>query len=546
MNRLILLIGFILPLQIFGQVWVARYNGSVSSPGAYDVAYAMAVDDSGYIYVTGESCDTAWSDYMTIKYNSAGDTMWVRKYNGPDNSDDQAYAIAVDKNGNVYVTGRSVGTGTGYDYATLKYNRLGTEMWARRYNYSSSIYNTDGANSIAVDDSGNVYVTGDSYSGTNYDYATIKYNSSGDTIWAKRYNGPEDNHDKAYAIAIDNSGNVYITGESSLYSGTYATIKYNSSGDTMWVRRYSAAGKGYKAYEEPKEYDYNKTKGFARMGGGAAIAIDNSGNVYVTGESWDSSFGYATTIKYNLTGDTAWVRKYYSGRWAEGTALALDSNGNVYITGREGHTIGDTTVDYVTIKYNNSGDTMWVRKYNGTGNRIDCATGIALDNNGNVYVTGYSEGNGTYTDYATIKYSSSGSEEWVQRYNGPGNNTDYAYAIAVDNKGYVYVTGISHGIGTDDYLTIKYSCVGIEEKQWPVVSGEWSVTASPNPFAQKTVVSGQWSVDSKTKIRIYDISGKLVKETKDNVIGKDLKSGIYFVRVNDYKPIKVVKMSYIK
>ncbi|MDD5530124.1 MAG: SBBP repeat-containing protein [bacterium] len=554
---LILFIGFILPIQIFAQteMWVARYNGSVSVPGAYDAAYAMVVDDSGYIYVTGESCDTAWSDYMTIKYNSSGDTVWVRKYNGPDNLDDAAYAIAVDKSGNVYVTGASVGNGTYYDYATVKYNSAGDEMWVRRYNYSSSGYNGDGAHAIAVDDSGDVYVTGESCSGTNYDYATIKYDSLGDTMWVRRYNGPIAQDDRAYAISMDNNGSIYVTGISGDSVGfSYTTIKYNNSGDTVWVRRYGETGKGH---EGPKGYDFDNTKGFAHGGGGASIAINTTKNVNFKGCSWKGrgpNF-YNATIKKNSSGDTMWIRRYHgpdSTGWNEATALALDSNGNVYVTGKSYSSA--TYYDYATIKYNSSGDTMWVRRYNGTGDSTDCARGIAVDNDGNVYVTGNSWGVGSVygEDYATIKYNSLGSEEWVQRYNGPGNRTDDAYSIAVDNNGYVYVTGKSAG-GGYDYVTIKYSTVGAEEEKLNIKNQKSNIKIFPNPFVSKTVVSGSASGEfrsaqqkKETKIQIYDISGKLVETTKDNVIGKNLKSGIYFVKIGEYKPMKVVKMGGIK
>jgi len=99
---------------------------------------------------------------------------WVARYNGPDNSEDRAQDIAVDGSGNVYVTGQSKGSGTGYDYATIKYNTTGKLLWAKRYNGPGN--SCDWPWAIAVDGSGNVYVTGDSLgSGTNYDYATMKY-----------------------------------------------------------------------------------------------------------------------------------------------------------------------------------------------------------------------------------------------------------------------------------------------------------------------------------------------------------------------------------
>ena len=102
-------------------------------------------------------------------------------------------------------------------------------------------------------------------------------------------------------------------------------------------------------------------------------------------------------------------------------------------------------------------DTAWVRRYNGPGNDRDEAYAIAVDTSGNVYVTGKSIGSGTSEDYATIKYDSSGNQRWLKRYNGPGNGWDRATAIAVGDSGYVYVTGRSTGaMGDEDYATIKY------------------------------------------------------------------------------------------
>jgi len=95
--------------------------------------------------------------------------------------------------------------------------------------------------------------------------------------------------------------------------------------------------------------------------------------------------------------------------------------------------------------FGQSVDTAWVRRYNGPGNGDDGASAMAVDNSGNVYVTGGSRGSGTSTDYATIKYYPNGDTAWVKRYNGSRNASDRASAIAVDGFGNVYVTGTSYG-----------------------------------------------------------------------------------------------------
>ncbi len=116
--------------------------------------------------------------------------------------------------------------------------------------------------------------------------------------------------------------------------------------------------------------------------------------------------------------------------------------------------------DYATIKYDTGGNQLWVARYNGPGNWDDAATAIAVDDSCNVYVTGesYSSSSSTSGDYATIKYDTNGNELWVRGYNGPGNEFEFAAAIAVDNSGNVYVTGVSAGSSTGgDYATIKYA-----------------------------------------------------------------------------------------
>src|SRR5204863_2269458 len=192
-----------------------------------------ALDKSGNVYVTGSDYD-----YVTIKYDSAGQEQWVARYNGPGNADDHAAAIAVDDSGDVYVTGSSNLPGTSYDYATVKYNLTEQEQWVARYGESDGLYGS--ARAIALDESDNVHVTGKINDPETYpDYGTIKYNSVGQQQWVACYNGPPGNaSDYAVGIAIDDAANVYVTGSSqttAFFSDyDYATIKYDSAGQQQW------------------------------------------------------------------------------------------------------------------------------------------------------------------------------------------------------------------------------------------------------------------------------------------------------------------------
>ena len=367
---------------------------------------------------------------ISFGWGEDGRQAWVVRHN--EFGDDQAHAIFVSDSGNVYVTGHCSNS----DFLTIKYNNYGGFLWKARYDGG---YGLDFARGLSVSASGNVYVTGESPgSGSSFDYATIQYSPAGAFLWLARYNGPGNASDKPVALAIDNSGSVYVTG-SSIGSGTLldlATIKYSSGGVEQWVRRWAGSGDPWDEYAK-------------------AIAVNASGNVYVTGGN-----GGIPTLKYSTNGDLLWTTIYHSPANGsdEGRAITLDASGNVYVTG---YAAGDhipRNKDYCTIKYNSSGDTIWVRYYNGPGNGDDWANDIEVDANGNVYVTGFSVGSGTSEDIATIKYSSSGVEQWAARYNGPADGSDYGNSLTFDDDGNIFVTGSSLGSGSDkDYVTIKYN-----------------------------------------------------------------------------------------
>lgn len=522
-----ILLIFSVALKAQIQDWVQRYNGSGNS---LDVAESIAVDGSGYVYVTGQS--TAINnnlDCVTIKYNSAGNEIWIQSYDAPGNSDDKGMAIAVDKFGNIYVTGETEVLSGNRDFLSIKYNSSGIQQWVNTYNGPGN--NTDAATLIAVDNSSNVYVSGYSWgSGTLTDYATIKYDSAGVQKWIKRYNGPGNINDVPRSIATDDSGNVYVTGES-VGAGTnydFATIKYGPAGNERWVRRYhNNAASNEKA---------------------AALFVDSQGNVYVTGSSdGDGTGADYVTINYNSNGTQQWLKKYNGPANNADIPSSISGDGfsNVFVTGLSMDTLGGRlNADYATIKYSSAGIEQWVRRYNGPADSSDYAYSIAPDSASNIYVTGRSIGNGTGADYATISYTSAGDEQWVQRYNGTGNGNDEPWNFTVDAWGNAYVTGGSIGSGSGfDFATVKYSPLTTGVAHNPKIpADDFQLKQNyPNPFNPKTSI--QYTIGDKqfVSVKVYDILGKeiaiLVNEEKpvgEYKVGWDasyVSSGIYFYQL---------------
>ncbi len=265
--------------------------------------------------------------------------------------------------------------------------------------------------------------------------------------WVSIYDNPA-NIDYPTGIAVDGAGNVYTTAWT--YDSTHnynissdiITIKYNSSGVEQWTRIYSGPADSF-SYDRP-----------------VGIGVDAIGNIYVAGWTRSGLYRYNyVTIKYDSFGTLLWEQRYTSAGFNR--AMKVDASGNVYVTGRGGNIANNT--DYLTIKYNSSGTMLWVQNYNSGPAHQDEAYAITTDNIGNVYITGTSLPAPGSWDYLTVKYNSSGAQQWVKTYDGPAGTTDEAYFISPDNMGNVYVSGKSGFVSNPNIATIKYNSSGNQE-----------------------------------------------------------------------------------
>ena len=410
--------------------WTARHNGTANNA---DYAKDIALDSAGNVYVTGYAKNTSTNyDFATIKYTPDGNIVWTKTYNRSSSNPDYARAMAVDANSNIIVAGFGYITATGYDGIVVKYDSSGNQLWAKAYNYSGR--SDDRFYDVAADANGNIYAIGR----TSSNCLTVKYTPDGSTAWVKTYNGAANGQDILYKLAIDSNGNVCACGESTGVGTDQdcLTLKYSPGGALLWARTCNGPADGWDLLE--------------------AIALDLADNVYVTGSIETATDSDYVTIKYSPDGNSLWTA-FYGGivsGWDEAYAIALDPNANAVVTG---YSQGAANADVATVKYDSAtGDQMWAKRYSGAGNSTDFAEAIAADSSGNVYVHGRSFEIGS-TDYVTICYNSDGTENWKMNYNGPASQTDIGSAIAVKGNA-VYVTGYSMSSANNyDYTTIKYT-----------------------------------------------------------------------------------------
>lgn len=510
--------------------------------------------------------------------------QWVARYEPTGN--DKASLISLDTAGNVYISGYTYG---GDSITTAKYNPVGVLQWIKSFKGGIG---TRAPRGMAVDIAGNVYITGEESPSIFDDYFLLKYNTAGEFQWVQYYNVDDEG---ATAIALDNAGNICITG--ACFTGGYGdvlTIKYNPQGIMQWAQTYNAPpgnldetgtdigiDDSNNVYVSGQRivnglYDflvikYNSVgiQQWVSVYDGpdgsndyfTKIAVSKAGNCYITGRSYGSTtdFDYAT-VKYNLNGVQQWVQRY-NGTAESGSGsdypydIAIDKNENVIITGQSQGL--NSNFDYVTVKYSPDGIQKWVQRYNGPGNGYEVAYAIAIDSSGNAYVTGTSWGSGTYADYATIKYNAAGALEWVMRYNGPVD-TDDGFAIAVNNSGSVFVTGWSRGTTSGmDYCTIKYSQLVNTHTFSNEIPEKFALSQNyPNPFNPFTKIEFDIPKSSFTVIKIYDILGRVVstlvnEQLKPGVYevtfdGTNLPSGVYFYRIEAGTFIESKKMVLIK
>jgi len=504
-------------------IWSQRFGDSDN-----DLGLAVAVDRSGSILITGwffgtvnlggEVLTSAGDqDIFIAKYDVSGNHLWSKQFG--DSGEDIGWAVAVDGNGNVLVTGSYRGTvdfgggplmsAGGQEIFLAKYDVRGNHIWSLRRGTSLS----DGFKSIAVDDAGSLFLSG----------------------WFDTGDGPEE-------------------------TDCILLAKYDSEGNEVWSQYFSALGENF----------------------GNSVALDGAGNVIMTGMFFDTiDFGGGVLTsaggrdlflaKFNPAGSHIWSHSYGDfGGLDMSKHTGIDGSGNIYITGCFGATVdfgGGPLVsageeDGFVAKYNAAGSHVWSRRFGGSGG--DRGNSIAIDEADNVIVSGcFSEtadfdGDSLVSagsdDIFVAKYDSDGNHVWSQRFGDTGS--DWGFDIAVDPADNVLVTGwfmntVDFGggplvsAGERDIFVAKFGPAWTGVVDSPP-GKRLTACSYPNPFNPRTTIAITLPEKDHVILRIYDVNGRVVTTLYDGMMsqgfteiswdgtnskGARMSSGVYFYSV---------------
>ncbi|WP_341900239.1 SBBP repeat-containing protein [Fluviicola taffensis] len=414
-------------------VWGTYYGGEV-----YDYAYSVKVDDSGNIFISGESnsttaiasggyqntLNTNSTDVMLVKFNSSGVRQWATYLGG--NMIDDAFSSAIDPSGNVYICGRA-NSSTGIAFAghqntqagsedgfLAKFSTIGSLLWSTYYGGS----NLDQLKAVDTDALGNVFVVGftlstsdiatvgsdqPTYGGGFLDAFIVKFNADGIRQWATYYGGS--GMDRGLTCNVDINGDVYVGG---------FTVSTNGISSGGFQNTYGGGGTdGYLA-----KFNTNGVRIWATYYGGSSdesvetCTTDLSGNVFIGGSTQSTSgiasSGFQNTItsgsedaflaKFDSNGQRLWGT-YYGGSAVDiANSCVTDDLGNCYLTGTTSSSTGIASMgmqnthsgdrDGMIVKFDPNGTRLWGSYLGGTS--YDEILGGTVDLNNNIYICGYS------------------------------------------------------------------------------------------------------------------------------------------------------------
>jgi len=383
---------------------------------------------------------------------------------------------------------------------------------------------------MTLDSVGDLIVTGRMFeTGREDELVTIKFaNSDGHLVWESKEGGAARLDDHSLDVAVDSNDHPVIVGliQNADNSANLMVVKYDgSNGGAVW------------AVSEPGLVN--------DLTGDGWVEVDSNGDVIAGWKTWGGATSYdIRLVKYaGATGIEIWSQTYnHNGASADDPGdMMLDDSDNIIM-------VGSSAGDFLTVKFSGvDGSTLWSATYEGPQGWYDVANSVTIAPNGDILVTGFSDGTGTYWDVATLAYDPViGKQIWVQRWDGMDNSTDEGRSLAVSDALVLFVSGYTYGSTSGmDQLVLAY--------QLPTTSGisdapafRSVLLAHPNPFNPRVQLSFALDEETAARLTVRDLRGRIVATLHDgrlaagersfnwdgrDDLGREISAGVYLAEL---------------
>lgn len=414
-----------------------QYNNSGSFAGACGLTYENSTSSVGLSKI----CVPSSNDLqISLSSSPTAQNAWYSLYGDGSSSfnDDYGSQIVYDNEGNIIIIGASDDTGSPF---LVKYSNSGGVIWKKKFTEINNYYKTGDA--VAVDNNNDIYcVIGTS--DVIEDSTIFKISSAGSIIWQTTFTDA-DTTIAGTDLILDLSGNIYIC---FYLSSSIGVVKLNNSGVVQWQKQFNSSNIIY-----PQ-----------------GISLDASGNVLVVGRIDDGLGKFSILIlKINSSGTLIWQNQYsatdptsnqiYAGQ------ITTDSASNIYVTGSF-QTPGSFSDTGFVFKIDSSGMLIWQTNISPPVlNPSTYYSGIVLDSNNDIYISGYGNPGGDANDLLITKLNNLGNIVWQRKFSGAENDYTYYFwavkTIDVYNTSYA-VTGYTYspnGLGAE-VVTLQFPTDG--------------------------------------------------------------------------------------
>jgi cysteine-rich repeat protein len=365
----------------------------------------------------GDGCDVDCTETVDT-------TLWTDIVPGGAAVEEAAQAVAFDSAGNVIVVGWITEMIALPDLWVRKYSPAGDPLWTQALDLSSGFADRGFGVAIGADDT--IAVVG--VTGVSINVGDIwigKLDPDGATLWSQTVDGPAGDNDAAHGVAVDDSGNLWVTG----------FVRVGIGDDDIWVGKYDGDGNQLSTdiIAGPSDLEDH----------GQGVAVDADGNAFVVGYLSDEGFaGDVWLRKYAPEGTATWTSGFDSQNHGidEGYGVAVAPDGSVGVAGFTALTAINEDV-WLGRFGNEDGVLIWQKKFGGPAVRNDHGLAIATDSANAFIVAGFKGVDDVDTDIWVRKWDDGGNVAWTQSFPGAGTNRDLAFGVAVDGNDDIAVVG---------------------------------------------------------------------------------------------------------